>query len=99
MTHPLTKEIMYNIQMYNIHRNHAGYSDPFSEDDMRAAADWQLQKVIEWLRSNLVSGGYIDISYIDIDNFHDYSIDIDDIVHDLKNDLRPQHQQKKDNDD
>ena len=43
--HPLTKEIMYEI-----HQNHAGYCDPFGEDDMRGAADWQLEQVIRWLK-------------------------------------------------
>lgn len=41
--------------------------------------------VIKWLEWNLISA-----SYVEIDNFHGYSIDIDDIVYDLKNDLRPQ---------
>ena len=44
MTHPLTDEMMEAI-----HGNRPGYSNPFDEDDMRAAADWQLEQVIEWL--------------------------------------------------
>ena len=42
MTHPLTDEMMEAI-----HGNRPGYSNPFDEDDMRAAADWQLEQVIE----------------------------------------------------
>jgi hypothetical protein len=44
MTHPLTDEMMRKI-----HGNRPGYSNPFDEDDMRAAADWQLEQVIAWL--------------------------------------------------
>ena len=45
MTHPLTDEMMEAI-----HGNRPGYSNPFDEDDMRAAADWQLEQVIEWVK-------------------------------------------------
>ena len=46
--HPLTEEIMYEL-----HRPHAGYSDPFGEDDMRAAADWQLKRDAEYFAEYL----------------------------------------------
>ena len=41
MTHPLTDEIMRKI-----HGNRPGYSNPFDEDDMRAAYDlgWKNAK-------------------------------------------------------
>ena len=45
MTHPLTYEIMDKI-----HGDEPGYSNPYDEDDMRAAADWQLEWVIEWIK-------------------------------------------------
>ena len=48
MNHPLTDEMMEAI-----HGNRPGYSNPFDEDDMRAAADWQLEQVIEWLETAL----------------------------------------------
>ena len=37
--HPLTDEIIKEIARF----------DP-DEDDMRAAADWQLEQVVEWLK-------------------------------------------------
>ena len=43
MTHPLTDTICDQIQD-SIH--------PCDPDNMRAAADWQLEKVLEWLITN-----------------------------------------------
>ena len=47
MTHPLTDEMMHKI-----HGNRPGYSNPFDEDDMRAAADWQLEQVIKFMEEH-----------------------------------------------
>ena len=52
MTHPLTDEMMRKI-----HGNRPGYSNPFDEDDMRAAyskgsAD-MLEQVIRYLEQDL----------------------------------------------
>ena len=44
--HPLTDEICHQITWAVRYKT----SD---ENDMRAAADWQLEEVIEWLRENL----------------------------------------------
>ena len=49
MTHPLTDEMMEAI-----HGNRPGYSNPFDEDDMCAAADWQLEKDAEYFAQYLV---------------------------------------------
>jgi hypothetical protein len=48
MTHPLTDEMMSKI-----HGNRPGYSNPYDEDDMRAAADWQLEECINELNGVL----------------------------------------------
>jgi hypothetical protein len=48
MTHPLTDEMMSKI-----HGNRPGYSNPYDEDDMRAAADWQLEQCINELNGAL----------------------------------------------
>lgn len=37
--HPLTEEMMDKI-----HGDEPGYSNPYDEDDMRSAADWQLEQ-------------------------------------------------------
>ena len=70
--HPLTEEIMYEI-----HRPHAGYCDPFGEDDMRGAADWQLEQVIKWLEDGPI-----------YDIFHWYGEDA--LIEELKKAMRPQ---------
>ena len=54
MTHPLTDKMMDKI-----HGNRPGYSNPFDEDDMRAAADWQLEQVIDWIEEYLTAGDVI----------------------------------------
>ena len=52
--HPLTDEIMYEL-----HGDKRGYSNPYDADDMRAAADWQLKKVIQaWEQYLEESGTY-----------------------------------------
>ena len=45
--HPLTNEV--------IHREFLPKCC-YREDDLRAAADWQLKQVIDWLRHNLHLG-------------------------------------------
>ena len=48
MIHPLTDEMCTEIQM----KFHA-CPDNWHYEDMRAAADWQLEQVIEYLENNL----------------------------------------------
>ena len=36
--------------MDEIHGDEPGYSNPYDEEDMCAAADWQLEQVIEWIK-------------------------------------------------
>ena len=43
MTHPLTDEMCEKIQLHIFNQTDA--------DCMRAAADWQLEQVIEWLKT------------------------------------------------
>ena len=82
MTHPLTDEMMCKI-----HGNRPGYSNPFDEDDMRAAADWQLEQVIEWIRENL--------SWVEEDGSYRYlnhyeCMDQEKVISHLKKAMRPQ---------
>ena len=44
MTHPLTYDMMYEI-----HGNRPGYSNPFDEDDMRAAYDKGFNDAIDFV--------------------------------------------------
>lgn len=70
--HPLTEEIMDEI-----HGDEPGYSNPYDEEDMRAAADWQLEQVIEWIE---------ECSNYDLD-FHS---ECRRMIADLKQAMRPQ---------
>jgi hypothetical protein len=54
---------------------------------LRAAADWQLARVIEWLNDNLARGGYL---YPE--GYSSYEIDVDDVIEDLKEAMRPQEE-------
>ena len=56
MTHPLTNEICRDLQLDH-------WRDDWYVTEMRAAADWQLEQMIEWLeyypiKDVLDTGGY-----------------------------------------
>ena len=49
MTHPLTEKL---LTQFGIPDDRCVEGERvFFDDDMRAAADWQLEQVIEWLKS------------------------------------------------
>ena len=77
MTHPLTEEIMYKL-----HRPHAGYSDPFGEDDMRAAYDLAIEHYSKWIYEN---GDRYVIQHYE----HNIKTDLDTIVADFRKSMRP----------
>jgi hypothetical protein len=92
--HPLTDKMIQAIS-HNIH----AYDDtrPFRAD-MRAAADWQLKQVIEWLKVNLMKHdfyeGYaylVKTAWVDLyDDCSNAEIDVDKVLEDLKQAMRPQ---------
>ena len=54
MTHPLTYEIMDRIHGYEPGSSDVGETNIlYNEDDMRLAADWQLEQVIRYLENDL----------------------------------------------
>jgi len=57
--HPLTDEIIEKIAEDVFYYDH---SIPIFKIDMRAAADWQLTKVLEWLDENI--SHYTDSDYL-----------------------------------
>ena len=81
--HPLTDEIIEEIAedvfCYD-------YSIPIFKCDMRAAADWQLEQVIEWLRST-PSREYVHLWDCDAE------MDKDELITDLIKAMRPQQQE------
>ena len=73
MTHPLTDEMMEAI-----HGNRPGYSNPFDEDDMRAAADWQLEQDAKYWTIVLNKAKFIPPQTVDY------------IIEEFKQAMRPQ---------
>ena len=75
--HPLTDEICDQIQD-SVH--------PCDPENMRTAADWQLEQITEWLRKNLPQTLYLEpIGYIEYKKEDRLSL-----IDDLKKAMRPQ---------
>ena len=76
--HPLTDEICADIVKVN-------YSSPESSycEDMRVAADWQLEQVIEWIRRHPWVGS--DCPIYDFEDEQDRS----QLITDLRKAMRP----------
>jgi hypothetical protein len=81
--HPLTDEIIEKIAA-NI--RHYDYSVPIIfKCDMRAAADWQLEQVIKWIKSELGRDCYLD--------HYGHEVDVEYVLEDLEEAMRPQQQE------
>ena len=80
--HPLTDEICREVADSMIDFPN-GFPD--AHDHMRAGADWQLEQVIDWLNNNLAKGYYLSPM-----GCYDHEIDVDDLLDDLKEAMRPQ---------
>ena len=76
MTHPLTDDFCHRIA-------ESWPPDAAEKDNMRSAADWQLEQVIKWLRENL------DERYIVDGDVLDLVMDVESVVIDLKQAMRP----------
>ena len=85
MNHPLTDELCCQVWQDN-KDNWLMWQEPCPpiRRTMRAAADWQLEQVIEWLRNNLGEGRHIDTDDVLP------GIDAENVVIDLKQAMRPQ---------
>ena len=77
MNHPLTDEICKSIAVCYPYNNRIDIEDCGHLTDMRAAADWQLEQVIEWIKQ----GHLYDLEY------HTHCLDM---IADLKAAMRPQ---------
>ena len=89
MTHPLTDDIAENIASTEFQSPFGIGELVFTYNDMRSAADWQLEQVIEWLRENLY---YIQedglVRYVYGDDFA--TIASHEVITDIKKAMRPQ---------
>ena len=72
MTHPLTDEIINEIMKM----------DNLYEEDLRFVADWQLERVIEWIKECADYGL----------EYHDHA-ECDRMIKHLKKAMRPQQQE------
>lgn len=77
--HPLNDETVFSIWKEN-----ADYQSTV-KTLTRAGADWQLKQVIEWIKNELGSGGYLQPK-----GYYGHEIDVDDVIEDLKKAMRPQ---------
>ena len=75
MTHPLTDDLCHQIAELWPPEDAAEY------DNMRSAADWQLEQVIKWLDENI--SNYTDADYLGSCEH------IDDLEEHLKKAMRP----------
>ena len=83
--HPLTDRICFNILSNKYDVSGLDWHKYQDEVDlMRAATDWQLEQVLEWLEDNLGSGFYLE-RYWDGDS----GVDVDCVIKDLREAMRP----------
>jgi len=59
MTHPLTEEIIdtFAFPQYDCFAGIGEINLGFDHDDLRAAADWQLEQVLKWLNETIFERG------------------------------------------
>ena len=77
MTHPLTDDTIQYVKKLGI------WTWIYTENDLRAAADWQLEQVVDWLQNNL------DERYIDDGDALAPGIDAKSVIVELKQAMRP----------
>jgi hypothetical protein len=91
--HPLTDEMCEVIATENQWSGDIG-DVVYLYDDMRVAADWQLEQVIEWLQENLLlCNDKLEYCYLKKYPLSGMSIDKDKVIEDLKQVMRPQQQE------
>jgi hypothetical protein len=82
--HPLTDEICEEISLRGI-----SITMPIERNNMRAATDWQLEQVIEWMKANLMNhDSHESYDYL-YDDFSNAYIKEDELLKDLREAMRP----------
>ena len=85
--HPLTEEIINTFaspQYHDFGGDIGGVNTGFDYDDLRAAADWQLEQVVDWLRDRLHFRLYLEPA-----EPLNHKIDVDYVIEDLQEAMRP----------
>ena len=96
--HPLTNEICEEISscikaiklLYQMDLPDPYVSSRDIADDLRSAADWQLEQVTNWLRNNLNSWYLTPVGYTG------HEIDVDVVLEDLQDAMRPTQEDNND---
>ena len=86
--HPLTDEMCEELSCFYL--SNFGDTGEGIVQDMRAAADWQLEHVIEWIRENLMKHDFHEGYAYLYDDCSNAQIEVDLVVKDLKKAMRPQ---------
>ena len=80
--HPLTDDTIQYVKKLGI------WTWIYTENDLRAAADWQLEWVTKWLKKHL------DERYIDDGDVLAPGIDVESVIDDLNQAMRPTQDNK-----
>jgi len=80
--HPLTDDMIRYDKKLGCHDLGAWI---YTENDLRAATDWQLEQVTEWLKDNLRSSLYLE----PVGHSSGIAIDVDYVIEDLREAMRP----------
>ena len=83
MTHPLTDEVCLEL-------GSGHWRDDWYVTDMRAAADWQLEQCLEWLKANLMKHDFHDGYAYLYDDCSNAEIEVDKVLEDLRKAMRPE---------
>ena len=78
--HPLTDEI--------IHREFLP-KYCYTENDLRLVADWQFEKVTEWLKGNLGSSMYLQLVEDNVLGESGIEVNVDYVIQHLREEMRP----------
>jgi hypothetical protein len=95
MTHPLTDKIIdkFGTDDQQFAFELATKWEPtriYLDDDMRAAADWQLEQVIEWMKVNLMKHDFHEGYAYLYDDCSNAYIREEELLKDLREAMRPQ---------
>ena len=92
-TPPLPRNHQDRVLSYDGRILDGMFAEFFEEQkhQMRAAADWQLEQVIEWLKNNLCwDEDRQELFDLGLSVYGQYEIDVDKVVCELKKAMRPQ---------
>jgi len=91
MTHPLTDNTIRYVEKLGCHDFGTWI---YTENDLRTAADWQLEQVIEWMKTNLMKHTFHDGYAYLYDDCSNAYIKEEELLKDIKKAMRPTTQEE-----